>query len=137
MSVSIEIEGLAELVKRFGNARFIIEEELEDAVDTIFSRAIAKLSTYPSPPVGSKYVRTYKLRDGWQQTDRRFAVRGGDIRAVLRNPVDYVGLVQGENQAAIHQGRWATTTEVMNDIRPEADQLLQRAGDETLRRIAG
>ena len=65
-----------------------------------------ELRTYPAPPPGSRYVRTHNLKRSWQ-----YAIVSPE-RAEVSNTAIYAGYVQGENQAAVHQGRWSIFTEV-------------------------
>lgn len=62
------------------------------------------LKHYPPKPKGSKYRRTYILREGWG-----FAKYGAAINVV--NPVVYAPYVQGDKkQAWMHKGRWDTVS---------------------------
>jgi hypothetical protein len=61
---------------------------------------VAALSVYP-PPRGT-YVRTYRLRRGWQQAPTRIDAEG----VAFTNPVPYASFVQGDRQAWMHVGRW-------------------------------
>jgi len=59
-----------------------------------------ELRTYPPPPMGSKYVRTFNLKRNWQ-----YAVLS-PTSAEIGNAAIYAGWVQGVEQAAVHVGRW-------------------------------
>lgn len=59
---------------------------------------------YPPKPPKSKYIRTYKLRDGW-----KLDKNGAGIRII--NSVLYAPYVQGDDmQAWMHIGRWFTVS---------------------------
>lgn len=132
------VNGLDELLARFRAAPRIIEEELEDAGDTILAEAISRLAAEPSPPAGSRYVRTHRLSRGWRETDRRFIVAGNSRSIVLRNPTPYLGWVQSQaSQAKVHRGRWTTIEEAQADVAPFAEQKLAEAGANTVARLAG
>jgi DNA-binding beta-propeller fold protein YncE len=67
------------------------------------------LQHYPSPPSGSTYQRTYKLRFGW-----RVNSWDAGTKTVIVNDVEYAPYVQGDNsQAWMHQGRWKTVSDVI------------------------
>lgn len=135
MSASVEIIGLENLIARWRGAPKIVQEEMSDALDTAFSRVIPHLATYP-PETGGSYVRTYKLRRGWTQTDRKFVVRGGEISARLTNPVGYVKWVQGDEQAKVHQGRWQTVTQIVGATRMEVMDVIGSRIVEVAARLA-
>lgn len=136
MSVRVEIIGLENVLRRFKESGGIVADEMEDALDTAFSRIIPRLAAYPSPPTNSRYRRTYKLKAGWTNTDRKFIVRGAEIRAALQNPVSYVDLVQGDNQAAVHAGRWKTVTEIVTESRGDVLQAMGTGIQAVAKRLA-
>lgn len=132
------VKGLDELLARFSAAPRIIEEELEDAGDTILAEAISRLAAEPSPPAGSRYVRTHRLSRGWRETDRRYVVAGNSRSIVLRNPVSYLPWVQGQaTQAKVHRGRWTTIEEAQAELASFAEQKLAEAGANAVARLAG
>lgn len=130
--VSIEVRNLDRIVARFKGARRLIEEELEDATDSVLAEGARRLAAYPSRRAGQRYVRTGRLGRGWSQTDRRFVVQGNAKRAVLRNMTPYARYVQGEQIAWMHKGRWATVEAVQRSLDGFANQKLEAAG----RRVA-
>lgn len=137
MTAKVEILGLEALLNRFSNSRGIVADEMEDAIDTAFSDLIKWLTAYPAPPSNSRYQRTYKLKKGWQQTDRRFVSSGSTLRAVLRNPVSYAGLVQGDDQAAVHRGRWKPASQIQQESLRNTNQLLTSGLERVAARLAG
>ena len=137
MPPALEVKGLDALLARFAAAPRIIEEELEDAGDTILAAGIALLADEPAPPGGSRYVRTHKLSRAWRETDRRFVVAGNSRSVVLRNPTPYLGWVQVQaTQARVHRGRWETIEGAQSKIAPLAEQKLAEAGTNTAARLA-
>lgn len=129
MPAGLEVKGLDALLARFAAAPRLIEEQLEDAGDTILAAGIALLADEPSPPSGSRYVRTHKLSRAWRETDRRFVVAGNSRSVVLRNATPYLGVVQVQaTQATVHRGRWETIEGAQAKIAPLAEQKLAEAG---------
>ena len=129
MPPALEVKGFDALLARFAAAPRIIEEELEDAGDTILAAGIALLADEPAPPGGSRYVRTHKLSRAWRETDRRFVVAGNSRSVVLRNPTPYLAWVQVQaTQAKVHRGRWETIEGAQAKIAPLAEQKLTEAG---------
>jgi hypothetical protein len=76
-----------------------------------------ELRTYPPPPVGSKYVRTFNLKRNWQ-----YAVLS-PTEAEIGNCAVYAGWVQGVEQAAVHVGRWKQATLIAQE---HLDQFIER-----------
>ncbi len=82
-------------------------------------------SLYPPEPPGSTYTRTYALERGW-------GVEGPSgsttLEASAVNSVSYARYVMGEDQAAIHAGRWRTAGRIAEQWEPQAqERLAQRA----------
>ena len=59
-----------------------------------------ELRTYPNKLDNQKYVRTFNLKRNWQYTVY------SPKHAEIYNMAEYVGWVQGIDQATIHEGRW-------------------------------
>lgn len=95
-------------------------EALEAQVRAIQHRRLeaAKrvLTTYPPPIPTSKYVRTNKLRDSWHILPSQS--NAGGITTILVSSgnaaTHYVEFVEGDNQVAVHQGRWPVAREVID-----------------------
>lgn len=88
---------------------------------------VEQLAAYPPAPGGSRYARTGALGRGWQ---RATPVTGGTGFQLI-NPVSYAGLVQGDDQAWMHQGRWRTVSAIAADLEPQViaayTQAIQQA----------
>lgn len=89
------------------SARAVVVDYLKD---TLAPDAAA----YPPPPDGSTYVRTETLKRGWLEAEPTVSASGTDLLAVLENSTAYGDYVQGDEQAAIHQGRWRTVDMLMD-----------------------
>ena len=78
------------------------------------------LQYYPPKPSGSKYVRTYDLRFGWQ------AQKWGDgTKIKITNAIPYAPFVQGDgSQAWFHKGRWRTVSKIISDNRTVIDNAI-------------
>jgi hypothetical protein len=78
--------------------------------------AIVKtMKVYPSAPAGSRYVRTYKLRDSWRitQTVTGYKVSADPTNKGRRYGRYVVGFADGDGQAWMHVGRWSLLRDVM------------------------
>ena len=73
------------------------------------------LKEYPPMLPNQKYKRTFNLRNSWLYAVLR------PTEAEIGNAATYAGWVQGERQAAIHQGRWSK----MREIGEEAVRVLE------------
>lgn len=86
---------------------------------------LSALRNYP-PPRSGTYVRTYKLRKGWQFKIRR----SGDstLSADVNNNVSYAHWVMAEDyQAKQHQGYWRTAEDILSDYEDEGEAVFGRA----------
>lgn len=111
-------------------------QEVENQVKYAAQKIITALQMYPPPPSGSKYVRTYQLRDGWLDPAgfNSSYVGGFDFDFNIKNATPYAGFVQGginddPSQAWMHKGRWQTTDDVVQQfdgpLGQEAEKQLQ------------
>lgn len=93
----------------------------ENAAWYLVGNSSRGLQHYPPKPANSKYVRTYKLREGWG-----FSGYGATTKVV--NPVEYAPYVQGDDtQAYMHVGRWRTVSQVIANNLKGMIQAAERA----------
>ncbi len=110
------LDGLSDYAAHFEEHAF---ENGERVYDSLEQEVLDELREYPSPPAGSDYVRTYRLRNGWQIN--LVPASGGFTIEVLNDAVDSRGVeypkyVKGslakarataaKAQAWMHKGRW-------------------------------
>lgn len=98
--------GLNEVIARYGRADEIVQHHLQEAAYRTFGLAVQALAKYPPKLPGQRYVRTGDLGRGWSKTEPKFHIGRAGIDVDLRNPVSYLGAVQGERQARFHARRW-------------------------------
>ena len=79
-----------------------------------------ELRTYPAPPQGSKYKRTFNLKRNWQ-----YAVLS-PRSAEVSNMAAYAGRVQGIEQAPVHVGRWSKMVDVAEK---HLDEFVKKLSD--------
>lgn len=117
------LEALADRLRRAEGAVMAGQRaELADVVSGVALDA----SLYPPPPPGSTYTRTGALGDGWSTEGPSGA--GPTLEAAAVNSVPYARWVMGEDQAAIHAGRWRTTGRIAKQWAPQvAERLDARA----------
>ena len=76
-------------------------------------RVMKRMKIYPRKRPGQKYVRTFKLKRGWQLK------KIGQMAYRLSNPTPYtkyvVGSAYGTEQAWMHVGRWKTLRDVSDE----------------------
>lgn len=110
MSAAVDIQGAEEALRALTAvaAGGWLDAPTEAAADAVIPVARG----YPPPPPGSRYDRTYDLRDGWAIAERQFSPTAA--RVVIGNPVDYSPDVVGDaDQAGVHAGRWPTESEIL------------------------
>jgi len=110
------LDGLSNYAARFDQRAFEIGERV---FDQLHDDVLDDLRAYPAPPPNSKYVRTYRLRNGWQMNI--VPATGGFTIEIVNDAVDkrgraYSKYVKGsfakaraaaaKAQAWMHRGRW-------------------------------
>jgi len=131
-TVTVEIEGLDELIGRLGKAPTLVRKLAGDAMEKSVAVVHRKLATYPSPPPASTYRRTGTLgRSITTKVERsKFT---GEVGTNLR----YAPYVIGAEQAAMHRGRWQTVTSVAEELKPQIEGFFREANEELARELAG
>jgi hypothetical protein len=112
---------------------------------------VDELRYYPAPRPNQRYVRTNRLRDGWEVSYRRDA---GGFAVVIANDTPYAKFVVGSLaqaraaaasfQAWMHKGRWPLAMETVEfwyeafqeEFRAEFNQELAAFGTANSRRRA-
>ena len=117
----IVIQGMDKVMaklKRLDNLEPVLRPVLHKS-----QREIQKaLKKYPPPPPSSTYTRTFKLRGSWQIAPIKFS--RNDARASIysdgsartRYGQYERWVMDADQQAAIHRGRWHTTKSVEEDF---------------------
>lgn len=107
MTVTIRVQGLDEIVKRFGTADKIVKREVARALTFSAEDIVFSIRNYPPKPPGSSYKRTLMLAK-----KTVFKVYKQAMRAVIGNNVSYAPDVIGDGtQAPVHRGRWKTISQ--------------------------
>lgn len=121
MAASIEIVGLQPLIAKLGKLEDLLSE-LAEPTRELLELLKLKMQEYPPPPSGSKYIRTYNLRNSWQEN----IILSGSVLGTLQSDIRYGPYVQDmEQQAAIHQGRWQTIQSVSRETEDEAVEIYE------------
>lgn len=101
------------------------------------ARLRAILGHYPPPPPDSTYTRTGRLGRSWTEA---VETSPSEIRAVLGNNTTYAPYVHAsgpvavrgsviEGQARVHQGRWPTDQQAIDDV----EDAVRRDFEDTIR----
>lgn len=89
---------------------------------------VAELSKYPAAPAGSRYVRTFRLRRGWERASPITGGKGFE----LVNSVEYAKFVQGDAQSGAHSGRWETASAIAHRLQEEVMAAYEAAIQEAV-----
>lgn len=84
-----------------------LDVALEESANDVL---IPDARQYPPERPGQRYVRQYRLRDGWNRT--AVTRTQNAVRIVVRNQVSYAPNVVGKSQAAVHKDRWRTVQQI-------------------------
>ena len=114
MSVSIDIKGVDELIRKLGTigAMKTLRPAMKDSVNLLHQST----GRYPPPRAGSSYVRTDVLKNSY--TTKIETTPRSMIGKVGTN-LGYAPFVQSHQfQAWMHKGRWPTDLDIMEKNRP-------------------
>lgn len=132
MSFDITIDGLDSLLSALADWPDLVRPELEKASDAALLSLIPDLANYPEPPPGSTYRRTGNLGRVWTTARPEFAPMATGFEASIGNARPGAEFVQGDMQAAVHQGRWPTVEQVVREHTQEIERYFEGA----LQRVA-
>jgi len=113
MALTITVKGLDELRAKFGDAHPVIQRELYRAMYRAVVGELGRMPAYPPQPPNSTYVR--RMRLGGSLTSLVGKAEGAassvekvgkNVQGIVGTNVVYAGWVIGQNQAAVHKGRW-------------------------------
>lgn len=118
--LTTNVQVIDDLVEFMDDYADMVTEVAERVFERISAPLLDELRYYPSPRPNQKYIRTYKLRDGWEVAFRRSTV-GFEI--LVSNDVFYGKFVVGSLaqaraaaasfQAWMHKGRWPLAFETV------------------------
>lgn len=120
--ITIEIAGAEEVAAALEREPELARPALERATRLALLDFIDPLTDYPSPPSGSRYRRTGDLGRLWTTAPPQVSVMATGFEGALGNARPGAQYVQGDEQAAVHAGRWQTVRQVA-----EANQALTQA----------
>ena len=130
MPFDVEGQNLAPLLAALDAYPDIARPILEDASSAALLGLIPGLADYPPAPASSNYRRTGLLGRLWTSARPEFAPLSSGFEASIGTARPGGEFVQGELQAAVHQGRWPTVDEVIArrqaDIEAYFEAALQR-----------
>lgn len=130
--MKIEILHLPEVQQALKDKAARLLPAFVKAATTARRLLVAELTKYPAPPAGSRYMRTFALKRGWE---RATPITGGKGFELI-NPVEYVKWVQGDNggggQARAHQGRWETAASIAHRLQEEVVAAYEQAVQEAI-----
>lgn len=137
MTIEITIDGIEELLYRYGRAEGL--EMLRRPIYQSLALAVDALATYPPPPAPGEWARrttaaqkraffarvrhsafrgrTGTLGRSWNIAVPRVRHTSSGIEGQIGNPIEYGHWVQDErDQASFHRGRWPTDEDVLGNL---------------------
>jgi hypothetical protein len=128
MSLKTEFRGLEAAqahIKR-------VSDRLRPSLRAVDSKArkllVQALADYPPVPAGSRYIRTERLKRGWE----RATPAGTAFGFQLINSTEYAQFVQGQFQAKAHRGRWESAESILHRLEEELFAIYEDAAQEAL-----
>lgn len=127
-SVTLQLRGLNETIQNLAKTDARLEGEIKKATSSAKDLTKKRAEHYPPARPSSKYIRTMKLKRGWQ------AKQSSPYEAVVFNEVPYASWVQGETtQAAVHVGRWPTTGDIVRELDRKINTMFEEATKRAIR----
>ena len=130
MDVAVRIDGVDELVQRFGNLR--MQTILRPPMNRGLLEIQAALQEYPEARPTSNYIRTGRLGKAWTH---RVYTEPGAIYGVVGNNMEYAPFVQNyQFQSRVHKRRWLTDKAAVEQFRSaivaDFQRVIRRALEE-------
>lgn len=125
----LDVKGDEELLRAFNNTP-AIQSEVTQAVQKGQAVVHQRAATYPPAPPNSTYRRTRRLGNSWDIEPVQML--GGEVKGFVTNPTEYGGYVHNPAteqppQAQVHQGRWATTVQILAEKKAQIDGFFEAA----------
>lgn len=118
--VTVEVEGLDRLLRILGNLE-TVRRRMDEPTRAANALLLKRAQHYPPELPGQRYVRTFRLRNSWQQ---RVVMQGDVLGTVESVGVKYAPYVQShEDQAQIHRGRWDTEKLIAEQEQPNIQKI--------------
>jgi hypothetical protein len=134
---TVDVSAITQLAAAFRAAPAFAEQEMRKASDASLYLVVATLKEYPPERPGQTYVRTRLLGRTWQAARPTWQAAANGFQGRVGNATPYGPRVQQEgNQAAVHQGRWTTDAQALEQNRDGIDEQFVGANQRTLQHIA-
>lgn len=154
--VVVTIEGLDELLKRFGASNKIVNAEIKKAMQKSVLYLQSKVAVYPSPiPPGHWAAHTtlaqkgaffaQMRQGGW--THRRGTLGrsitskvkgvGAEVQGIVGTNIPYAIYVIGPKQAAFHVDRWKQMAQHAEEQKGKVEEFFTQAGEAIAKELAG
>lgn len=127
---TIEIRGLDVIQAALGRIDNLLADMAEPTREVL---ELLKRRMQECPPAGSRYVRTYRLRNSWQEN----IILSGSVLGRLESfGVHYAPYVQDDaQQASVHRGRWQTRQQVAREEEDRAVAVYEAYLQEKINRL--
>lgn len=137
-AIDLEVYGLDETVLALKEFGYALPDEIADSIQTDGFAMYYALATYPPPPDGSTYVRTYYYQDS---IDLQLAYNAGAVELLIHQAAPYAiylrGDLEGYPGAWMHVGRWRTLQNIVDAFLPVIKARLQARIDALIARLFG
>lgn len=105
IQTTIHVTGIGDTLRRLAA---LDRAALRPVVADILADIAHDAAVYPPELPNQRYVRTYRLRDGWLDRAPDVRLAGDTLLGILTNPTPYGPDVMGDTQEPIFQRRWRT-----------------------------
>jgi hypothetical protein len=131
MQITIQVKNAQLVQKGLANIRAEIPRISTETIYKAAQAIVKQMKIYPPAPSGSRYVRTYRLRDSWKinRSITGYTVSGNPIARGRAYGRYVVGDFAGGGQAWMHVGRWL----LFRDVAEHEVSLLPPMVEEKIR----
>lgn len=138
IEMTVTIRGFDAMLRDLRAGVAVADREVAAAVASVLDEAKERAADYPPERSGQTYIRTGDLGSAWATAQPLTARSGHTVTMRVQNLTPYSGYVQdAADQAAIHQGRWDTTAQILRDLEPLSEREIERAAAHTAAAIEG
>ena len=114
--ISISVKNAQLVAKGLQDLSAEIPKISKDNIEKVFKRVVKQVQNYPPPRSGSRYIRTYTLRNSPRMTPTQSGFR------LQINPIQrgraygryVIGDARGGGQATVHIGRWLLLRDIVD-----------------------
>ena len=127
MQLSITVKNAQLVAKGLANIRAEIPRISELTVKKSADATVRIMRVYPAPPSGSRYTRTFRLRNSFRidRVPNGYVIKADPVAKGKHYGPYVIGNAYGTGQATIHAGRWKLIRDVADQETKKLPPLVE------------